>query len=181
MRKLLLLLTLFSAFVFGQEVTLTADNFKNKEDLNKDYVVLENLEGSNKELFDKVKMFIFSKYKVSKDLPYSEVDGKSIVIDVRGNNEIRKIINMGNNLYRSIVRYELKFKDNKMMIKPYFLKLKNIDGLDVDLVKSGFMGAGLFKKDGSHNKHEDIVKVIEGESNDFIKSIKDYLTQKEDW
>lgn len=41
MKKLLLATILISGFAFGQEFTLTPENFKNKSDKTKDYLVIE--------------------------------------------------------------------------------------------------------------------------------------------
>ncbi|MGV4405406.1 hypothetical protein ACQ1PF_10255 [Ornithobacterium rhinotracheale] len=186
MKKLFLLLALIGTFGFGQEVTLTPDNFKDKANPDKDYVVLQDLGQDAKQLFDKTKMYFFSEYKVSKDTPYSEVDGKSIVVDVRGSKNIVKMFNpTGANSYNTNIRYEFKFKDGKVMVKPFFaLLVNNHNGkfdIDVPLIKDGFLGYGIYKKNGKSNGHDDVVKEIDDEVNELISSLKNYLNKKEDW
>ncbi|MGQ1927971.1 hypothetical protein [Ornithobacterium rhinotracheale] len=186
MKKLFSLFAFVGTFAFCQEITLTPDNFRDKANPEKDYIVLQDLGQDAKQLFDKTKMFILSKYKGSKDRNYSEVDGKSIVIDVKGDNEVKKIFNVGGaNVYNTLIRYELKFKDGKVMVKPYFERLKNAyngeNNTDVTLIKENFLSSGLYKKNKKSNGHDDVIKTINDEVNKLIEDLRKQLKSNEDW
>ena len=62
MKKAILLFgVLASCFIFGQ-FKLTPDNYRSVENPDKDYIVFEVPDMTQKQLFEKTKMYITSKY-----------------------------------------------------------------------------------------------------------------------
>lgn len=167
MRILLPLFMLISGLALSQEFKLTADNFKNKSDETKNFVVLEFPGKTQSELFKKVKIFITGKYKGIKNDGYNEVENDQIVLDVRGSQEKTIIIRFsGSNVWSASNRYEINFKDGKVMIKPLFRELDNT--LDYGITANI---SSLFNKKGDPKK-EKAIEMIEFEANSFVSELK---------
>ena len=111
MKKLSFLLILAISLFYGKEFILTPENFKNKENIEKDYVVIEMPNTSKEELFKRTKKFINSFYNNPKYIS-SEVENEQIVIDAIGK-QFKVIYQFsGANLWRMSYKYEINFKDN---------------------------------------------------------------------
>ena len=129
-------------------------------------------------LFKKAKIYITGKYKGVKNDGYNEVEPEQIVMDVNGSNEKTIIINLaGANVWSVSNRYELNFKDGKVMIKPIFRELSNT------IERNSTAGmSSLFNKKGEPKKDKAIL-FVESETNefvaDFIKGMKNEISN--DW
>ena len=60
MKKITFLFILISGFMFSQEFKITPENYKNKNDETKNFVVLEFENKPKDELFKKVKSYIMT-------------------------------------------------------------------------------------------------------------------------
>lgn len=159
---------LFSAFIlsnlfFAQEFKLTAENFKENSNPEKNFYVLEIPGKTQSELFKKAKIYITGKYKGVKNDGYNEVEPEQIVLDVNGSNEKTIIINFsGANVWSVSNRYELNFKDGKVMIKPIFRELTNTIERN-----STVQISSLFNKKGEPRK-EKAISFVDSETNTFV-------------
>ena len=111
MKKIIFLSAFFfTSLSFAQEFKLTAENFKEKSNPEKNYYVLEIPGKTQAELFKKAKIYITGKFKGLKNDGYNEVDPEQIVIDVNGSNEKTILINLsGANVWSVSNRYEINF------------------------------------------------------------------------
>lgn len=164
MKKIIFLSALFLANItFAQEFKLTAENFKEKSNTEKNYYVLEMPGKSQADLFKKAKIYITGKYKGVKNDGFNEVEPEQIVLDVSGTNEKTIIIQFsGPNIWTASNRYEINFKDGKIMIKPSFRELDNT--LQRNTTRSI---SDLFNKKGEPKK-EKAIELAEFEANKFI-------------
>lgn len=169
---------LLSNLFFAQEFKLTAENFKEKSNPERNYFVLEIPNKTQGELFKKAKIYITGKYKGVKSDGYNEVEPEQIVMDVNGSKEKTIIINLaGANVWSVSNRYEINFKDGKIMIRPIFRELSNT------IERNSTVGmSSLFNKKGEQKKEKAIL-FVESETNefisDFIKGMKNETTN--DW
>ena len=179
MKKVIVFSVLFiTNFLFSQEFVLTNDNFKEKASPEKNYYVIEVSGKTQSELYKKTKIYITGKYKGVKNDGYNEVEPEQIVVDVYGSKEKTIIINFaGANIWTVSNRYEINFKDNKVMIKPVFIELQNtIESNTTASISS------LFNKKGEPKK-EKAIEFIQSETNEFIlELIENLKTDKSnDW
>ena len=179
MKKIIFLSAfLLANLTFAQEFKLPAENFKEKTNPEKNYYVLEVPGKTQVELFKKAKIYITGKYKGVKNDGYNEVEPEQNVMDVNGSNEKTIIINLaGANVWSVSNRYELNFKDGKVMIKPIFRELSNT------IERNSTAGmSSLFNKKGEPKKDKAIL-FVESETNefvaDFIKGMKNETSN--DW
>lgn len=160
----LILTSIFS--VKAQEFKLTADNLKEKLVLEKNFYVLDVPGKTQSELFKKTKIYLTGKYKGIKNDGYNEVEPDQIVLDVNGTNTKVIIINFaGANVWVVSNRYELNFKDGKIMIKPSFSELTNT----IERGSTAGLSA-LFNKKGEPKK-EKAIAFVEIETNTFIQEL----------
>lgn len=176
MKKVLFLLTMtISIFSFGQ-FKLTSNNFVSTENPDKNYIVIEFPDQNKSDLFKKAKIYFTSKYKYLKGDGYNEVEPDQIVVNIQGNEEKTIIIDfVGANVWKASNRYEVNFKDGKVMIKPSFSELDNtMRDAKVSLDR-------LFDKKGNPKKSK-AVELAENEANSFVNKFIDGMKQKnEDW
>ena len=164
MKKIIILSAIIlTNLTFAQEFKLTSENFKEKSNPEKNYYVIELPGKPQNELFKKAKIYITGKYKGIKNDGYNEVESEQIVLDVNGSNEKTIIINLsGANVWSVSNRYELNFKDGKIMIKPIFRELSNT------IERNSTAGiSSLFNKKGEPRK-EKAIAFVESETNDFV-------------
>ena len=153
MKKVFLLTTIaLSSSFFAQEFTLTANNFVNKADETKNYVVVEKPEKTKEQLFIDVKKFVSATYKGLKFDGYNEVPNEQIVLDVRNEQGSNAKV-FGMSLFSGFVsiRYEMNFKDGKFMIKPTFQKAETFSNnktSTIYLTGGNFMQGSIFNKNG---------------------------------
>lgn len=178
MRKLFLLATVFiTSFAFAQEFVLTPDGYKDKSS-DKNFYVFEVAGKSQSELFTKAKVFITATYKGLKNDGYNEVAPEQMVMDVNGNKEFMALINLsGANVWKVNNRYEINFKDGRVMIKPTFSYLDNA----VDIGTKADIST-LFKKNGEARRPK-AVEQIQIETNEFVSGLENALksTASDDW
>lgn len=179
MRKLLL----FSLFAFNmataQEFVLTPNNFVNKDDESKNYIVLEYPELNQKQLYDKAKVFIQSKYENLKSDGINEVEYSFIKIRTTAPGT-----RIGGSLMSlMMVTYEFSFKDGKIMIKPI---LDHYDpakpGGNTTYITGGnsFSGKSIFNKEGKVSL-KNYYEVSNTNVNKFLYDLKDYLSNTDEW
>ncbi len=180
MKKITFLFVLMSGFLFSQEFKITPENYKNKNDETKNFVVLEFENKTKNELFKKVKSFINSTYKGVKFDGYNEVENEQIVLDVVSSNTATIMFIMsGSNIWSISNRYEINFKDNKIMIKPTFKNLTN--GVEeISLNNGNFMVKSIFNKKGEPSKEKSI-DFINSEANKFVSEIKTAISSDSEW
>ena len=182
MKKLLFFLILFSGFAFGQEFMLTPDNFKNKSDETKNYIVLEFPGLTQKELFDKAKMFIHSKFKNLKGDGLNEVEPSQLKIRSRVVGSTVKVFGDETITSYLITTYELGFKDGKIMIKPHF---DEFEGVGPDRNNNYLNGGNAFAKSIYNKKAEIWIKhyynIVNEKTNQFVSDLKNSMLKKEDW
>lgn len=174
MKKLLLATILISGFAFSQEFVLTPENFKNKSDQTKDYVVIEAEGQTQKQLFDKTKMFIHSNYKNLKGDGYNEVEFSQIKLRARSNMDTGKKV-LGYKVDMPFTNtYEIGFKDGKIMVKPYFEYIEKQDKYDSKIYLtggSGVLGKSIFNKNGEiwmQGMYDGVLS----QTNDFVNGLK---------
>lgn len=175
MRKIFLLFgVMITSVAFGQ-FKLTPNNFVSEENPEKDYIVLDFPNLNQQDLFDKVKIYITSRYKGVKFDGYNEVAGKQIVLDLTESAATIKMLGIpviGGDFTN---RYELNFKDGKIMVKPTFSYIKLPNG-----------SGGLTEKQAFNNKgkmviHEKYFEGIHTKTSKFISDLKDSINKNEEW
>lgn len=174
MKKILLILILFSGFVFGQEFILTENNYKVKEDMSKNYIVLDFPGKTKVELFTLINKYIAYEYKESMEKGYKEIQNEQIVIDALSQSSRTIFINKkGPNVWKVLNRYEINFKDDKIMVRPVFLNLTNTDVDSTMQLGAFFNSRGILRLENASYFTEALV-------NTFVKNIKNAVTNKKD-
>lgn len=187
MKKLLLLLSV-SLMTLGnaQQFELTTENFKNIENKEQNFVVIELPGKSQSELFSKAKTFIYSKYKNLKGEGYNEVENLQIVMNVRASSGIRKVFGIETSAGDFKNTYEINFKDGKIMIKPTFVYIKQNDGSggekEVYLTGGNLLSKSVFDKKGKISIKQELFAGIQNKTNDFVKDLAVELSKDgSDW
>lgn len=174
--KIFTILFLFlSLSAFGQEFILTPENFKNKADLEKDYVILE-IPGYTKEiLFNKSKEFINKFYNNPKYVT-SESEKDQLVVNALGN-QYNMTLMSWNNEYQ----IELLFKDDKIKLTPKFKWIKNYNGGDnlPLVIRPGYLWA-VFNKKGKVMRSK-AKEVAEQDIKEFTESLLKKINANSDW
>lgn len=178
MKKLIITLFFLSGIkVFTQEFQLTDNNLKQRNDPTKDYIVLD-MQGKNKsELFLNAKKYILSQYKGIKNDGYNEIENEQIILDVLSQSARTMWINIqGSNIWKASNRYEINFKDGKIMIRPifsYFLNTENSSRASIGV---------LFDSRGKPRKEKGIY-FVEDLTNTFIKDFEKGMRENKsnDW
>ncbi|SHL52169.1 hypothetical protein SAMN05444360_102175 [Chryseobacterium carnipullorum] len=183
MKKLILLSLFAFNMVIGQEFILTPNNFVNKDDETKNFIVLSYPELNQKQLYDKTKTFIQSKFKNLKGDGLNEVEYSFIKLRASSPGTTVKVFGSESLMSYMVTTYEINFKDGKLMVKPTLERFEsNSPGVDNTYINGGnsFAGKSIFKKDGKvwlKNYYE----VANVSVNQFIDGLKAYLSNKEDW
>ena len=183
MKKLLLCLVLISGFAFSQEFVLTPDNFKNKSDETKNFVVLEFTELNQKQLFDKTKMFIHSKYKNLKGDGLNEVEFSQLKLRSRVAGTTIKVFGEETIVSYLVTTVEIGFKDGKIMIKPNF---DEFEGVGKDRLNTYLTGGNAFAQKSIFNKKGEIwmknyYEVANNKTNEFVKELQSALSTNDNW
>lgn len=171
MKKFTFLFILISGFLFSQEFKITPENYKNKNDETKNFVVLEFENKPKDVLFKKVKSYIISNYKGIKNDGYNEIENEQIVLDV---DKDRKFGGFQRN------RYEINFKDGKIMIKPSFNFIEDSKGNKILLTGGNFIIISVFNKEGKI-RTQSLKEDIEGNANKFVLDIKSAISADSEW
>lgn len=178
MRKIFLLIVFtLSSVAFSQEFRLTENNFVSKDDSSKNYIVIDFPNTNKDQLFQKAKKYITSTYKGLKHDGYNEVLNEQIVLDVVSNSYKKMWINMqGSNLWKASNRYEINFKDNKIMIRPSFSHFENT--MNNSTANIGV----LFNSSGEIRKKEGFY-FVEDLANTFVRDFKKGIEENKsnDW
>ncbi|OPC76215.1 hypothetical protein BAZ12_19590 [Elizabethkingia miricola] len=185
MNKIFTILALGLVSFSNAQFKLTMDNFKNVEMQDKDYFVYEYPGLTQKQIFDKAKMYIHSNFKNLKGDGFNEVESSQIKLRSRQRFEGNKVFGMANTWVLNNV-YEFNFKDGKMMIKPVYeyVELPSSSGTEKSMYLtggSGILGKSIFKKDGSVWIDKEIFNRIENTVNDFTNGLNKSITKNEDW
>jgi len=183
MKKLLLLSVFTCSIAFGQEFILTPNNFVNTSDETKNFIVLEYPELNQKQLYDKTKTFIQSKFKNLKGDGLNEVEYSFIKLIASSPGTTVKAFGSESLMSYMVTTYEINFKDGKLMIKPTLERFESSGpGVDNTYINGGnsFAGKSIFKKDGKvwlKNYYE----VANINVNQFLNDLKINLSKKEEW
>lgn len=164
---------------FAQEFVLTPNNFVNKYDETKNYIVLEYPEMNQKQLYDKTKIFIQTKFENLKSDGLNEVEYS--FIKIRTTAPGTKI--GGSLMSLMMVVYELNFKDGKIMVKPvldYFNPTKPTSSPVYLTGGNSFSGKSIFDKNGKVSL-KNYFEVSNTNVNKFFNDLKDYLSKTEEW
>lgn len=187
MKRIILLAALFiSTSIFSQEFILTPDDYKDAKNQDKNFVVIDLPGKSQSEIFTLVKKHITSTYKNLKN-GYNEVGTEQIVIDVNSIASTVKLLGQQMSVGEFTNRYELNFKDGKMMIKPNFQKLVlgSSSGPDKEILLNGgsaLLGQSVFNKKGNVSIKESIYLGMQQRTNDFVTDLtKAINNQSADW
>ncbi|WP_267406803.1 MULTISPECIES: hypothetical protein [unclassified Chryseobacterium] len=178
MRKIFVLIAiLLINFTFSQQFILTEANYKLKDENSKNYVVID-LSGHKKEdLFKTVKENLFKIYKDANDEQYSELPNEQITFNVMSQTSRTIFINRkGANVWKVVNKYEINFKDDKIMIKPSFVNLTNTNNGNVVTIGNFFDSRGVVR-------FQNAILFAEAFTNTFIKDFKvDLIENKSnDW
>lgn len=176
-KTITLLVLLLSVFVFSQEFVLTENNLKSKENVEKDYIVLDYPDKSKNDLFYLVKKYFTTSYKGIKEDGYNEVLNEQIVSDILSSSSRTMFINIkGSNIWKASIRYEINFKDNKIMIRPSFSHFSNTMNSSTATIGVLFNSSGKIRKEKGVYFVEDLV-------NTFIRDLKKGIDENKsnDW
>ncbi|KGO08575.1 DUF4468 domain-containing protein [Elizabethkingia bruuniana] len=182
MNKIFTILALGIFSISTAQFKLTSSNYINEIDPSKNYVVYEFQGLSQKQIFDKVKMYIHSNFKYLKGDGYNEVEPGQIKLITNEDFIARKSLGMTFS-YILNTTYELNFKDGKMMIKPYFNYINIPYGVNeqVYLTYNGSSNKSVFKKNGKIWLEDIGFKNAENTVNNFVIGLKESITKNEDW
>jgi len=173
MKKLLLFSVLIAGMTFGQTFKLTPENYKTAD--NKDYVVYEFPGKSKTELFKTAKIYITSNYKNLKGDGYNEVEPDQIVLNLRANAGTIKRLGIpviGGDFTN---RYEINFKDEKIMVKPQFESIELPDGM------GGLTDKQAFNKKGDVSINKIHFEGIQEKTNQFVEELQKGMQKSSDW
>ncbi|MGH1516852.1 hypothetical protein [Chryseobacterium sp. JK1] len=164
MKKILFLIfVLIGTFVFSQEFVLTEDNYKLKDDKSKNYVVLEFPGKKIQELFSLVKNNLPKKYDLKFD-HIIESENNQIIVEITSQSSRTIFINRkGANVWKVVNKYELNFKDEKIMIKPSFMYLLNTETKSEASIGYLFNSRGIVRI-------ENAVSFAEAFTNTFVRN-----------
>lgn len=184
MKKAILFLAMlvFTQVVFGQ-FKLTPNNYVSESNPDKNYIVLEFPDKSQKELFQKAKINIHSNYKNLKGDGFNEVEYDQIKLRISEEIPTGKLLGLTVTSDLSLI-IELKFKDGKILIQPTFVEMKKQQGKYVSEIYltdgNAFLGKSIFNKKGEVwlKEHH---KSAENYVNEFVKTLSASLNKKEDW
>lgn len=174
MKKAILLFGMLASSVAFGQFKLTPENYVNEE-TSKDYIVLDFPGVNQQELFDKIKIYITSKFKGVKNDGYNEVAGKQIVLDVSKSAGVVKVLGLpviGGDFTN---RYEINFKDEKIMVRPKFLHIELPNG------RGGLAEKPAYNSKGKLSIHNTYFDGINKSTNDFISELKTGISKSEDW
>lgn len=179
MKKVFLLFLFAFNMAFAQEFILTPNNFADKADESKNYIVLEYPELNQKQIYDKAKIFIQSKFENLKSDGISEVEYSFIKIKTAAPGT-----RIGGSLMSlMMVTYELNFKDGKMMVKPildHFDPAKRGGNTTYLTGGNSFSGKSIFNKEGKVTL-KNYYEASNTNVNQFLNDLKNSLSKKEDW
>lgn len=174
MKKAILLFGMLASSVAFGQFKLTPENYVNEE-TSKDYVVLDFPGVNQQELFDKAKIYITSKFKGVKNDGYNEVTGKQIVLDVSKSAGVVKVLGLpviGGDFTN---RYEINFKDEKIMVRPKFLHIELPSG------NGGLTEKPAYNSKGKLSINNVYYEGINKGTNNFVSELKAGISKSEDW
>ncbi len=178
MKPLLLLIMLIPALAFSQ-FKITPENYKNTSDEAKNFIVIEVPEMPKDQLFLKVKSYINSNYK-RLYFGYNEIENEQIVLDVSYTQPDAGIFDAGG-MYSVSNRYEINFKDGKIMFRPSFLKLTGGKS-DIPLNGGNAIMPGVYRNNGKLKVSKGMEGLINLSVNSFYENLTTALvTNNSDW
>lgn len=173
MKKLTLLFVLISGFCLSQTFTLTTEGFKDSN--GKEFTVYEFTGKSQSDLFKLAKLYITSNYKNLKGEGYNEVQPDQIVLTLEQNAGVVKKLGIpviGGDFTN---RYEINFKDGKIMVKPEFSYIELPNGM------GGLAEKPAFNKNGEVNINKIHFEGINTKTNEFISDLIKGINEGNDW
>lgn len=175
MKKVFIFFTiLLASLTFSQEFILTENNYKLKDDNSKNYVVIDFPGKTKSELFSSIKKYITDEYKESLDKNYKELENEQIIFDALSQSSRTIFINKkGANVWKVLNRYEINFKDNKIMIRPTFINLTNTDNSNTTSLGAFFNSRGILRL-------ENASYFTEAYANTFVKNLSKAVVEKKD-
>ncbi len=183
MKKAILLFGMLASSVAFGQFKLTPNNFVNEESQDKNYIVLEFPEMTQKQIFEKAKMYIHSTFKNLKGDGFNEVEYSQIKLRASQGVLEEKVFGLSGAIFDATNVYELNFKDGKMMVKPYF-EYGNLRAKPAEKTYLtggiGLLGKSIFKKDGTVWMEKQY-KAIEDAVNNFVSELKAGISKSEDW
>jgi hypothetical protein len=130
---LALLLSVVSLFVHAQSMELTANDFVDKSDPDKDYVVLNFPGKSQNELYKAALKYMHSYYNKPEKV-LTKIEGEQLVIDAM---EQKAVVTSGLGSkypWNFYYKMTLDFKDGKMRFSPNYKYVENSSGIQYPLV-----------------------------------------------
>ena len=168
MKNILVIFALLTAaFAGAQKFDLTPNNFANADDKSKDFAVVEIPGKSQDELFKLAKIYLTSNYKNLKGDGYNEVEPNQIVLTLRSFSATTKLLGIPQIGGDFVNRYELNFKDGKVMIKPTFQYVEQPDG------SGGLAEKDVFNSKGKLTVKQPVFEAIQNKTNEFVS---DFIT-----
>lgn len=162
-------LSLLTVVINAQKFELTQNNLVNSEDQTKDYSVLEFPTKNKHELFVTVKKVLTNNFVHMKSNNYTEIEDEQISVQLLSGKGNLIMLNFGgSNIYYVLNQYEFNFKDGKIMIKPAFLYLTNLE-INKEYIKDTF-------KRKEKNK-EKVIDLVELETNTFISLFSELINK----
>lgn len=113
--------------------------------------MLEYPELKQKELYDRIKIFIQSKFQNLKGDGLNEVENSFIKVRASTPGTRAKAFGSESLMSYMVTTYEINFKDGKLMIKPILERFDpNSLGVDITYINGGnsFAGKSIFNKEG---------------------------------
>ncbi len=181
MRKLkvvlfMVVMTAILQNVFAQEFELTPNNFVDKGDHEKNYIVIDVPETPKEELFKRAKKYVNTVFNNPKFVTSETID-EQIVVDGRASKPVVIMYNWaGKNQWNLEYKIEFQFKDNKIKFTPIFKKFENMEGEEISLVGPKILGmnSAVFNEKGNVNKKKGN-EYAESYINNFYKDFKDAI------
>lgn len=173
---LLLCLLLSSNLLFGQEFTVTPEGLKNKEDIEKSYLVLDLEEKKANELYQRTIQFINEKYKNPESVIKGKTENEYLRFETFAPDILVHTTKLGVKTFINATFYtELRFKEGKVKFEITSLEMES----KAHKTKLYFSGGGSGKSFRIYNKKDgklfrkQIKKAIE---NYFNSNVENYLS-----
>lgn len=186
MRKILTFSFLFISLIgFSQELEVTSNGLKDKENPEKNYVVINCANKTKSELYDNAIKYINEKYKNPDEVIKGKTKNEYLRFETYAGQFI-KVNNSGAKLDVSAKYYtELRFKDGKVRYEITNLNMTaDNGGRNVHFQGSIWKGYPIFKKSGKL-RLEKTKEDLENYFNSQIKTLSDFLndkkSKKDDW
>ncbi|MDN3665604.1 hypothetical protein ACFFU1_16625 [Algibacter miyuki] len=188
MKKILLLyIFLSSNLFFGQEFTVTPEGLKNKENIEKNYIVLDVKDKKASELYQKSRQFVNVKYKNPEKVIKGKIENEYLRFETFSQDLLVHTTKRGSKTFINATYYtELRFKEGKVKFEITSIDMKST----AYSTKLYFSGGGNGKTFRIYNEkngklfREQIKIALENYFNNHVSDYLDFLNKKkkeEDW